>query len=144
MRSAKALTFEAMLDTSTCIRVIRDKPIGSRVRFETAAGKLAISSIVLYELHVGIKRSFAPQRHKEELEAFLPGVGILQFDERAAYASAVVKANLLERGNLIGPNDLLIAGHALSLGLKLITGNLKEFTRVDELRCENWLSEKEM
>ncbi len=135
------MTFEAMLDTSTCIRVIRDKPIGSRVSFETSAGKLAISSIVLHELHVGIIRSYAQDRHQAELEAFIPGVAILDFGDEAAIHAAQIKAKLLNQGNLIGPNDLLIAGHARSLGLKLITGNLREFSRVDGLRCEDWLAE---
>ncbi len=141
MRNVKALIFEAMLDTNTCIRIIRDKPVGSRTSFEALAGKLVMSSIVLHELYVGIMRSYAPERHQEELEAFLPGVALLDFDDEAAFHAAEIKANLLERGNVIGPNDILIAGHARSLGLKLITGNLREFSRVDGLRCENWLSE---
>jgi tRNA(fMet)-specific endonuclease VapC len=142
MKSARALIAEAMLDTNICIRVIRDKPTGSRLRFKSATGKLAISSIVLHELYVGTLRSYAPTRHREELEAFLPGVTVLDFDEEAAFHSATIKADLLERGNVIGPNDLLIAGHARSLGLQLITGNLGEFRRVDGLRCEDWLAEE--
>lgn len=131
--------FHAMLDTNTCIRVIRDKPQNSRVRFVEETGKLAISSIVLHELHTGILRSYAPERHRMELEEFLPHVKMLDFDNAAAFHAAVVKADLLQRKCIIGPNDLLIAGHARSLGLMLITGNLKEFTRVEGLRCEDWL-----
>ena len=131
--------FHAMLDTNVCIQVIRDKPAGGRERFLAETTKLAISSIVLHELHVGVLRSHAPDRHRAELEAFLPGVAVLNFDEQAAIHAAGIKAELLNQGNLIGPNDLLIAGHARSLGLKLITGNLREFTRVDGLRCEDWL-----
>jgi tRNA(fMet)-specific endonuclease VapC len=133
--------FDVMLDTNVCIQVIRDKPAGSRERFLAEATKLAISSIVLHELHVGVLRSYAPDRHRAELEAFLPGVAILDFDDQAAIHSAEIKAELLNRGNVIGPNDLLIAGHARSLGLKLITGNLREFSRVDGLRCEDWLAD---
>jgi len=130
----------AMLDTNVCIRVIRDKPEKSRERFEAETGKLAISTIVLHELHGGIHRSYAAERHLEELEAFLPNVTIVDFDNGAAVHSAEIKADLLRRGCIIGPNDLLIAGHACSLGLKLITGNLREFGRVDGLRCEDWLA----
>lgn len=136
------MTPEAMLDTNACIRVIRDKPTGSRLHFKAVTGKLAISSIVLHELHVGVLRSYAPSRHREELDAFLPGVTVFAFDDRAAFHAAAIKADLLERGNVIGPNDLLIAGHARSLGVKLITGNLREFRRVDGLRCEDWLAEE--
>jgi len=128
-----------MLDTNFCIRVIRDKPAGGRERFAAAGSGLAISSIVLHELLVGIERSYAPDRHREELEAFLPGVAVLDFDAEAALHGARIKADLLAKRQLIGPNDLLIAGHARSLGLKLITGNLREFSRVEGLRCEDWL-----
>lgn len=133
------MTLKSMLDTNLCIRVIRDKPPGERERFVTERGGLAISSIVFHELHVGVLRSYAPERHREELEAFLPGVAVVDFDEDAAIHAAEIKTDLLNKGNIIGPNDLLIAGHARSLGLKLITGNLKEFTRVEGLRCEDWL-----
>ena len=67
--------FHAMLDTNTCIRVIRDKPQNSRNRFIEETGKLAISSIVLHELHTGVLRSYAPEKHKLELEEFLPQPG---------------------------------------------------------------------
>jgi tRNA(fMet)-specific endonuclease VapC len=140
MRSEIALTVEAMLDTNTCICVIRDKPAGSQKHFEDASGKLAISTVVLHELHVGIFRSYAPERHLAELEAFLPGVAVVDFDTDAAYHAAAIKADLLNRRKIIGPNDLLIAGHARSVGSILVTNNLREFTRVEGLRCEDWLA----
>lgn len=128
-----------MLDTNSCIRVIRDKPQNSRRRFIEETGKLAISSVVLHELHTGVLRSYAQERHRAELDEFLPHVKVLDFDAVAAFHAAVIKADLLNRKCIIGPNDLLIAGHARSLGLKLITGNLREFSRVEGLRCEDWL-----
>ena len=63
-----------------------------------------------------------------------------KFDEAAATHASDIKLDLKLRGNLIGPNDILIAGHARSLGAKLITGNLREFNRVDGLICEDWLA----
>jgi tRNA(fMet)-specific endonuclease VapC len=131
--------FRAMLDTNVCIRVIRDKPQASRARFKAETGALAISAVVLHELHEGVLRSYAPERHLTELEEFLPHVKVLDFDSEAALHSAEVKADLLKRNCIIGPNDLLIAGHARSLDLKLITGNLREFSRVEGLLCEDWL-----
>lgn len=128
-----------MLDTNVCIRVIRVKPQHSRARFNAEARALAISTIVLHELHEGVLRSYASERHLVEMKEFLRHVQVLDFDSTAAFHAAVVKADLLERKCVIGPNDLLIAGHARSLGLKLITGNLKEFTRVEGLHCEDWL-----
>jgi tRNA(fMet)-specific endonuclease VapC len=129
----------AMLDTNVCIRVIRDKPQTLRARFNAETGTLAISTIVFHELYEGVLRSYAQERHRAELEEFLPHVKVVDFDSEAAHHAAEVKADLLKRGCIIGPNDLLIAGHARSLGLKLITSNLKEFTRVDGLLCEDWL-----
>ena len=128
-----------MLDTNVCIRVLRDKPQAARERFRAEAGSLAISTVVLCELHYGAAKSQRPDFHREELEAFASRLIVLPFDEDAAQHGGRIKADLQRRGQAIGPNDLLIAGHARSLGLKLITGNLKEFTRVDGLRCEDWL-----
>jgi tRNA(fMet)-specific endonuclease VapC len=131
---------DLMLDTNACIQIIRDKPRGGRDRFIAVQSKLAISSIVLHELQVGLLRSYAPERHAAELAAFLPGVIMLDFDEQAAIHAADIKAKLLRSGNIIGPNDLLIAGHARSINARLITSNLREFSRVDGLRCEDWLA----
>lgn len=129
----------AMLDANLCIRVLRDRPGGLRERFKTEARNLAISTIVLHELYYGAERSDRPQLQRNKVGDFAAHISVLDFDSAAASQAAVIKANLAAIGQLIGPNDLLIAGHARSLGLKLITGNLKEFTRVEGLRCEDWL-----
>ena len=129
----------AMLDANLCIRVLRDRPGGLRERFKTEARNLAISTIVLHELYYGAERSDRPQLQRNKVGDFAAHISVLDFDSAAASQAAVIKANLAAIGQLIGPNDLLIAGHARSLGLKLITGNLNEFTRVEGLRCEDWL-----
>jgi tRNA(fMet)-specific endonuclease VapC len=131
---------KAMLDANVCIRVLRDRPIHIRERFKTEANALAISTIVLHELYYGAERSERPDVQRAKVDAFSAQLSIFDFDSSAAEHAADIKANLATKGNLIGPNDLLIAGHARSLGLKLITGNLKEFARVDGLRCEDWLA----
>lgn len=130
----------AMLDTNVCVRALRDKPKGFRDRFRSETGSLAISTIVLFELHHGVVKSQQPKLHREELEAFLARLIILPFDGEAAEHAGHIKAVLEGKGQIIGPNDILIAGHARSLGLKLITGNLGEFTRVEGLCCEDWLA----
>ncbi len=128
-----------MLDANLCIRVMRDRPAQFRARFKSEAETLAISTIVLHELQFGAERSARPEFERERVQAFASHLTVLDFDRAAARHAALIKADLAAKGNLIGPNDLLIAGHARSLGLKLITGNLKEFARVDGLRCEDWL-----
>lgn len=129
----------AMLDANLCIRVLRDRPGAWRERFKAEARSLAISTIVLHELYYGAERSDRPQVQRSKVGDFAAHISVLDFDSAAASQAAVIKANLAAIGQLIGPNDLLIAGHARSLDLKLITGNLKEFTRVEGLRCEDWL-----
>lgn len=129
-----------MLDTNLCIRVLRDRPAGLRERFNAEATALSVSSIVVYELLVGAEKSAKPIEIRQEVEQFLSRVAILQFDEHAAAHAAEIRATLERRGSPIGPYDTLIAGHARSRGLIVITGNLREFTRADGLRSEDWLS----
>jgi len=64
---------------------------------------------------------------------------VLPFDAAAADHAAEIRASLERMGRRIGGYDLLIAGHARSRGLVVVTGNLAEFSRVDGLRCEDWL-----
>lgn len=130
-----------MLDANLCIRVLRDRPVYIKERFKTEAQTLAISTVVLYELYHGAARSNRPDIQRANVDAFAAQIHVVDFDASAADHAADIKASLAANGNLIGPNDLLIAGHARSLGMKLITGNLREFARVEGLRCEDWLAE---
>ena len=100
---------------------------------------VCISAIVRYELYVGIVNAGDHAHKRQELEEFLSPFPCLPFDDKAANHAADIRVNLASKGQIIGPNDLLIAGHARSLALKLITGNLREFSRVEGLRCEDWL-----
>jgi tRNA(fMet)-specific endonuclease VapC len=129
-----------MLDANLCIRVLRDRPAHVRDQFKSEAPHLAISTIVLHELLCGAERSARPQIQRQKVIDFADHITVIDFDRGAADHAARIKAVLAAKGQLIGPNDILIAGHARSLGLKLITGNLREFTRVDGLRCEDWLA----
>lgn len=76
--------------------------------------------------------------HSIGLMAFLNGIEVLDFDAEAAQAYGLIRAQLKQQGTLIGANDLLIAAHAKSKGLTLITNNTKEFERVEGLDIENW------
>jgi tRNA(fMet)-specific endonuclease VapC len=130
----------SMLDTNLCVRALRDRPTYIKDRLVREADTLCISTIVLYELFVGAERSARPEYQRQAVEDFKAKLEVFQFDEAASRHAANIRAELTKRGMLIGSNDLLIAGHARSLGLKLITGNLGEFSRVDGLRCEDWLA----
>jgi tRNA(fMet)-specific endonuclease VapC len=130
----------SMLDTNLCIRALRDRPVEIRERLKDEYESVCISTIVRHELYVGAARAGDVNRKRREIDEFLSPFACLAFDEEAAFHAADIRVTLTRQGNIIGPNDLLIAGHARSLGLKLITGNLREFTRVEGLRCEDWLA----
>lgn len=130
---------EWMLDTNACIHIIRDRNKALGPRFQAAVRSLSISTIVLHELRYGAEKSDRPAFQHEQVDDFVTRLTIIDFDVAAAAHAAEIKNVLLKQGNVIGPNDLLIAGHARSLGLILVTNNLREFSRVDGLRCEDWL-----
>jgi len=127
-----------MLDTNLCIRVLRDRPPSLRARFNAVAEGLCISTIVLTELLHGAAKSARPEHNRQEVERFAARLEVLGFDADAAGHAADIRADLERQGQVIGGYDVLIAGHARSRGLVVITGNLGEFRRVPGLRCEDW------
>ncbi len=129
-----------LLDTNLCIRVLRDRPAGVRERFNLNADSLCTSTIVLTELLHGAAKSARPALNLQEVERFAARLEILPFDAAAADHAADIRADLERIGRPIGGYDLLIAGHARSRGLIVVTGNLAEFERVKGLRCEDWLA----
>lgn len=98
----------------------------------------AISVVTLYELFAGLSRAQDPQAEKAKIQHFSEVVAALPLDTAAAEAAANVRVNLERRGQVIGPYDLLIAGHALAANLVLVTNNLREFRRVPDLKIESW------
>lgn len=127
-----------LLDTNLCIRVLRDRPASLRARFNEDADGLCISTIVLTELLHGAAKSARPDENRRAVENFAARLEVLPFDADAAGHAADIRAVLERAGLTIGGYDVLIAGHARSRGLIVVTGNLGEFRRVDGLRCEDW------
>jgi tRNA(fMet)-specific endonuclease VapC len=127
-----------LLDTNLCIRVLRDRPASLRDRFNLEADGLCISTIVLTELLHGTAKSARPDHNRREVESFAARLEVLAFDSDAAGHAADIRAALERDGLGIGGYDVLIAGHARSRGLIVVTGNLGEFRRVAGLRCEDW------
>ena len=130
-----------LLDTNLCIRVLRDRPQGLRERFNANADTLCVSTIVLTELLHGAEKSARPDHNRREVERFAAKLNVLAFDAAAADHSADIRAALERAGRPIGGYDLLIAGHARSRGLIVVTGDLAEFQRVEGLRCEDWTTD---
>lgn len=133
----------SMLDTNICVRALRDGEPHVLERLRATTDELCISTIILHELYVGAELSARIQYQYELADKLAANLTVLDFDVSAARHAANVRADLTRRGQLIGANDILIAGHARSQGLTLITGNLREFRRVDGLRCEDWLAQEE-
>lgn len=129
-----------LLDTNVCIKVLRHRPAWARERFNREADGLCISAIVLTELLHGAAKSARPLENRNDVEAFAGRLQVLPFDNDAAGHAADIRAVLERKGQSIGGYDVLIAGHARSRGLIVVTGNLGEFTRVEGLRCEDWLA----
>jgi tRNA(fMet)-specific endonuclease VapC len=129
-----------MLDTNFCIRVLRDRPPGLRDRFNAESEGLCISTIILSELLFGAAKSSRPLEHRRAVEHFCARLEVLAFDADAAAHAGDIRASLSTQGQMIGAYDGLIAGHARARGLVVVTGNLREFKRVEGLRAEDWLA----
>lgn len=128
-----------MLDTDICSYVMKrsNQRLLKRVA-EVQVSEVGMSVVTKAELMYGVQVSPHPTRDGEALQGLLAYVGVLDFPEVAAEHYADIRSNLKRRGELIGSNDLLIAAHARSLGLTLITNNTEEFSRVEGLEIENW------
>ncbi len=127
-----------MLDTNFCIRLLRDRPQGLREKFNAEVDAMCISTVVLSELLYGADKSGNPAKHRTQVEGFAERLAVLPFDQPAAAHTGNIRAVLAKSGSSIGPYDSMIAGHARSIGLTVITGNLGEFRRVEGLLCEDW------
>jgi tRNA(fMet)-specific endonuclease VapC len=127
-----------LLDTNLCIRVLRERSLSLRERFTRESDALGISTIVLTELLHGAAKSARPDANRREVESFASRLEVLPYDIAAAHHAADIRAMLERQGRSIGGYDLLIAGHARSRSLIVVTGNLGEFARVEGLRCEDW------
>lgn len=127
-----------LLDTDICISVLRGiQPVCDHL-IQQEPDNCGVSSVTAFELYAGARKSAAPARTLGKIEEFLTQVKPLPFDSEAARQAGTIRIQLEALGCPIGPYDLLIAGHALSLNATLTTGNLREFSRVTGLRVENW------
>ncbi|NOZ49588.1 MAG: type II toxin-antitoxin system VapC family toxin [Chloroflexi bacterium] len=132
-----------MLDTNICIYLIRHKPPTVRAHFEMhAVGEIGVSSLTVAELMYGVEKSQRPAQNRETLLQFLLPLVIVSFDHQAAVAYGRIRAVLEKAGTPIGALDMLIAAHALSLDVTLVSNNTREFTRVPGLRLTNWAKDK--
>ena len=128
-----------MLDTNAIIMAVRhpDWPIYGKIR-DHLGKDLCISSVTYGELEYGIRKSGSPERNRIAISHLLLGIHILSFDAKAAEHFGDIFADLERKRQRIGDRDMMIAGHARSLGYTVVTNNMREFSRVDGLLCEDW------
>ena len=129
-----------LLDTNICIFTIKNKLPKIREQFRQHHGQMAISTVTLMELIYGAEKSQAQERNLMEVEGFAARLEVLGYGSEAARHTGQLRAELVRIGKPIGPYDQMIAGHARSLGLIVVTNNLREFERVPGLRVVDWVS----
>ena len=126
-----------MLDTDISIYTVKRKPHEVRRMFNIHAGELSISTVTLGELLFGAENSSNPQANLDVIQGYAARVEVLDYDRDAAMQFAQLKVELSK--NQIGAYDLMIAAHARSRGLILVSNNSAEFSRVPGLRVESWV-----
>ena len=128
-----------MLDTNIVIYTMKNRPMAVRDTFNAREGQLCISSVTLMELLYGAEKSGSPEKNTQNIEGFTARLSVLDYDSAAAQHTGQIRAELAKVGKPIGPYDQMIAGHARSLGLILVSNNVREFKRVLGLRLEDWV-----
>jgi tRNA(fMet)-specific endonuclease VapC len=131
---------KVMLDTNTCIAIIKRKPPQVLKRFNTyKVGEIGISWVTLAELEFGVAKSQHVQKNHEALDEFILPLEIANFDREVARVYGRIRAILEKKGTPIGSLDTMIGAHALALGVTLATNNTKEFSRIKGLTIVDWL-----
>jgi tRNA(fMet)-specific endonuclease VapC len=129
-----------LLDTNICISLIKQRPLQVLEKFSAyAVGDIGISAITVSELWYGVAKSERRKANAQALAQFLLPLTVSPFDDGAAEAYGEIRAALEREGQPIGAMDMLIAAHAVSLGVVLVTNNEREFVRVPGLHVENWV-----
>lgn len=126
-----------MLDTN--IYIIKNK--AKKVIIELKRHKpseICVSAINYAELTHGVEKSMAVEKNRLALALLFSNIEVLNFDIKAAIHYGKIRAYLEKQGTPIGPLDMMIAAHAMSLGYTVVTNNIKEFERVPDLKLENW------
>ena len=134
---------KVMLDTNTCIAIIRRKPPQVLKRFNAyRIGEIGISWVTLAELEFGVAKSRQQENNQAALDEFVLPLEIANFDRETARVYGRVRALLEKKGTPIGSLDVMIGAHALSLGVTLATNNTREFSRIKGLAVVDWLDGK--
>ncbi|GAB7028035.1 type II toxin-antitoxin system tRNA(fMet)-specific endonuclease VapC [Geotalea toluenoxydans] len=128
-----------LLDTNICIYIIKQQPATVLKHFlEYEIGDIGISSITLSELRYGAAKSAHGEKNAKALDEFIIPLEVVAYDEAAAHVYGDIRSALEKAGTPIGSMDMLIAAHAVSLGIPLVTNNTREFLRVPSINLLDW------
>jgi tRNA(fMet)-specific endonuclease VapC len=127
-----------ILDTNTLIYFFKGVGKVKDRLLSIPPSEIAVPTIVLFEMELGIAKSSSPRKRTGQLKDFTSLVTLIPFGAAEAKAAAQIRAKLEKKGIPIGPYDVLIAACAKANDLILVTHNLKEFKRIEGLRCEDW------
>lgn len=130
-----------LLDTNICIYIIKRKPkeVLTTLKEKSKSG-IAVSSLTVAELEYGIEKSDAKEKNRISLIELLSIFTIIPFDDRDAAEYGRIRADLERKGRVIGEIDMLLAAQSRCKKLIFVTNNIREFSRVQNLRLENWVS----
>ena len=127
-----------VLDTNTLIYFFKGLGDVSKHMLAQSPSELAIPTVVLFELEVGIAKSTSPRKRKSQLQEITALVNVLPFGIAESKSAAQIRVKLEKQGLPIGPYDVLIAATALANNMILVTHNQKEFGRIKDLKIEDW------
>lgn len=129
-----------LLDTNICIYIINKRPkqVVEHIK-KIKPHQIKLSSISLGELEYGVSKSKYRESNRNALVDFVSAFDIVDFNDRDAVVFGLIRAELENRGQIIGPYDMQIAAQAITRDLILVTNNTSEFARITNLKLENWI-----
>jgi tRNA(fMet)-specific endonuclease VapC len=129
-----------LLDTNICIYIINKNPkqVVEHIK-SLKPHQIKLSSISVGELEYGASKSQNRERNRQAIIHFASAFDIVDFDDNAAEVYGIIRAELEKKGKIIGPYDMQIAAQAISRDLILVTNNISEFSRIPNIKLENWV-----
>ena len=125
-----------LLDTNICVALMKNRVPSVTEKFLSYS---AVSSVTLFELEYGAAKSLWPEKNRNLIKLFLAPLAILPFDSEDAIAAGEIRRLLEKAGTPIGPYDLQIAAQGVARGYTVVTHNTGEFSRVPNLKIEDWI-----
>ncbi len=129
-----------LLDTNICIYIIKKKPeqVVEHVK-KLKPHLVKLSSVSLGELEYGVSKSRERKKNRQALVHFASAFDIIDFNDNDAEVFGLIRADLEKRGQVIGPYDMQIAAQSISRDFILVTNNTSEFSRISNIKLENWI-----